>query len=117
MTIFDYLGDILVKKTGNLPTEEYAPFLVNRWLSFSTPQACQAINESVNSFGNLDKNIHYKLLISAFPKQKFMPRIQYIKKVKNEETEEDSKVKLLAGNMELSHREIKQLLDLKENNN
>lgn len=117
MSIFDYLGDILVKKTGNLPTEEYVPFLINRWLSFSSSGACQAINESVNSFGNLDKNIHYKLLISAFPKQKFMPRIQYIKKVKTEKTEEDNKVELLSSNMELSRREIKQLLELKEYNN
>lgn len=117
MTIFDYLGDILVKKTGSLPTEEYVPFLINRWLSFSAPAACQAVNETVNSFGNLDKNIHYKLLISAFPKQKYMPRIQYIKKVKEEKTEEDNKIDLLAGNMELSRREIKQLLELKEYNN
>ena len=83
MTIFDYLGDILVKKKGDLPIEEYVPFMINRWLSFSSSSACQAINESVNSFGNLDKNIHYKLLISAFPKHKFLPRISYIKKIKN----------------------------------
>lgn len=117
MTIFDYIKDIMVYKKGNLELELYSQFLVNRWLSFSTPEACQAINESVNSFGNLDKNIHYKLLISAFPKQKFTPKINYIKKVKNEKTEEDNKVELLAGNMELSHREIKQMLDLKENIN
>ena len=117
MTIFDYLGDILVKKKGDLPIEEYIPFMINRWLSFSSSSACQAINESVNSFGNLDKNIHYKLLISAFPKQKYMPKIQYIKKIKEEKTEEDNKVELLSGNMELSRREIKQMLDLKGNNN
>jgi hypothetical protein len=117
VTIFDYLGDILVKKKGDLPIEEYIPFMINRWLSFSSSSACQAINESVNSFGNLDKNIHYKLLISAFPKQKYMPKIQYIKKIKEEKTEEDNKVELLSGNMELSRREIKQMLDLKGNNN
>ena len=38
-------------------------------------------------------------------------------KPSEEKTEEDNKVDLLAGNMELSRREIKQLLDLKGNNN
>ncbi|NDB85692.1 MAG: hypothetical protein EB127_23775 [Alphaproteobacteria bacterium] len=113
MTIFDYLTDILVKKSGTLPTEEYVPFLVNRWLSFSSPQVCQAINSSVNSL-TLDKDKHYKLLLAVFPKQAYMPKINYIKKIKNEKTEEDNKLDLLSKNMELSKREIKQLLELKE---
>jgi hypothetical protein len=114
VTIFDYLGDILVKKKGDLPVEEYVPFLINRWLSFSSNEAASAINQTVNSFGNIDKNIHYKLLISAFPKLSRMPRINYIKKVKIEKEEKDNKTELLAANMELSQREIKQLLELKE---
>jgi hypothetical protein len=114
VTIFDYLGDILVKKKGTLPLDEYVPFLVNRWLAFSSPAAASAINESVNLLNVSDKNIHYKLLTSIFPKLKYMPRINYIKKVKIEKTEEDSKIKMLANNLELSQREIKQLLELKE---
>jgi hypothetical protein len=114
VTIFDYLGDILVKKKGNLPLEEYVPFLINRWLAFSSNEAANAINQTVNSLGNIDKNIHYKLLISAFPKLNRMPMINYIKKIKPEKEEKDNKVELLASNMELSQREIKQLLELKE---
>ena len=114
MTIFDYLGDILVKKKGDLPIEEYVPFLINRWLSFSSSEAANAINQTVNSFGNIDKNVHYKLLIAAFPKFNRMPMINYIKKVKLEKEEKDNKIELLASNMELSQREIKQLLELKE---
>jgi hypothetical protein len=114
VTIFDYLGDILVKKKGDLPVEEYVPFMINRWLSFSSNEAANAINQTVNSLGNLDKNIHYKLLISAFPKFGRMPMINYIKKVKIEKEEKDNKIELLASNMELSQREIKQLLELKE---
>lgn len=112
--LFDYLGDILVKKKGDLPLDEYAPFLINRWLSFSSPVACLALNQTVNSLGNVDKSIHYKLLVSAFPKLTRMPRIDYIKKTKVEIKEEDSKINMLASNMELSQREIKQLLELKE---
>lgn len=114
MTIFDYLGDILVKKKGDLPVEEYVPFMINRWLAFSSNEAANAINQTVNTFGNLDKNVHYKLLIAAFPKLNRMPMISYIKKVKPEKEEKDNKVALLSSNLELSQREIKQLLELKE---
>ena len=111
MTIFDYLKDIVTSKKGDIPLEGYAPFLVNRWLSFLTPSSCLAINESVNSLGNLDKDIHYKLLVSCFPKQKYMSKINYIKKIKPEKEEKDEKIAILAKTMELSQKEIEQMLD------
>ncbi len=113
MTIFDYIGDILSKKKGNLLLDEYIPFLINRWLSFLSPQSCAVLNDTVNSLGNFDKNYHYKLLVSLFPKVKYTPRIQYIKKIKKEK-EEDKDLKLLAHNIELSVRELQQLLELEK---
>ena len=113
MTIFDYIKDITTYKKGNLPLDGYIPFLINRWLGFISPQICGAINESVNSLGNIDKELHYKLLLKLYPKSK-VPFIQYVKKVKEEKTEEDDKVSLLASNMEMSEREVKQLLELRE---
>lgn len=112
MTIFDYIKDITTYKNGTLPLDEYVPFLINRWLSFISPQACIGINESVNCLGNFEKGYHYKLLIKLFPKIK-IPFIQYVKKIKQTE-KEDAKVELLARNMEISIREAKQLLELKE---
>ena len=109
MTIFDYIKDITTYKKGNLPLDGYIPFLINRWLGFVSPQICGAINESVNSLGNIEKEQHYKLLLKLYPKSK-VPFIQYVKKVKEEKTEEDDKVSLLASNMELSQREIRQYL-------
>jgi hypothetical protein len=85
--------------------------MANRWISFISPSSCLAINESVNSLGNLDKNIHYKLILSAFPKQKYMPRIPYIKKVKENEKDKDTKIPILAKTMERSQKEIQNLLD------
>jgi hypothetical protein len=114
MTIFDYLKDIVSAKTGSMPLEGYSSFLINRWLSFINPSSCLAINESVNSLGNIDKDIHYKLLISCFPKQRYMSRINYIKKVKVDEKEIDDKIPILAKTMELSQKEIQQMLDFKE---
>ncbi len=109
MTIFDYIKDITTYKKGNLPLEGYIPYLINRWLGFISPQICGAINESVNALGNIDKEQHYKLLLKLYPKSK-VPFIKYVKKVKEEKTEEDDKISLLASNMELSQREIKQYL-------
>jgi hypothetical protein len=113
VTIFDYIKDITTFKKGNLPLEGYIPYLINRWLAFISPQICGAINESVNSLGNIDKEQHYKLLLKLYPKSK-VPFIKYIKKVKEEKTEEDDKTSLLASNMEMSEREVKLLLELKE---
>jgi hypothetical protein len=113
VTIFDYIKDITTYKKGNLPFEGYIPFLINRWLSFINPSICSAVNESVNSLGNIDKEQHYRLLLRLYPKSK-VPYIKYIKKVKEEKTEENDKVTLLASNMEMSEREVKQLLELKE---
>jgi hypothetical protein len=109
VTIFDYIKDITTYKKGNLPLDNYIPFLINRWLGFVSPQICGAINESVNCLGNIEKEQHYKLLLKLYPKSK-VPFIQYVKKVKEEKTEEDDKISLLASNMELSQREIKQYL-------
>jgi hypothetical protein len=113
VTIFDYIKDITTYKKGNLPLEGYIPYLINRWLSFVNPQICSAINESVNSLGNIDKDQHYKLLLKLYPKSK-VPFIKYIKKIKEEKTKEDDKTSLLASNMEMSEREVKVLLELKE---
>lgn len=113
MTIFDYIKDITTYKKGNLSLEGYIPYLINRWLGFVSPQICGAINESVNSLGSIEKEQHYKLLLKLYPKSK-VPFIQYVKKVKEEKTDEDSKISLLASNMEMSEREVKQLLELKE---
>ena len=113
MTIFDYIKDITTYKKGNLPLEDYIPYLINRWLAFVSPQICNAINESVNALGNIDKDQHYKLLLKLYPKSK-VPFIKYIKKIKQEKTKEDDKLTFLASNMEMSEREVKQLLELKE---
>ena len=113
MTIFDYIKDITTFKKGTLNLEEYIPFLINRWLSFISPQTCSSINETVNILGNLDKNIHYKLLVTLYPKSK-IPYIQYTKKIKEEKNKETDNLAFLASNLEMSLRETKQLLDFKK---
>ena len=111
MTIFDYIKDITVTKRGDLPLDQYMPFLVNRWLSFINPTVCSNINQ-INSKTLLeDKEMHYKMMLSLFPKMKYCPKINYIKKVKEDETEEDVRIKVIAQNYEISEREALFLID------
>ena len=106
MTIFDYIKDIIVTKRGNLPIDQYVPFLVNRWLSFINPTVCEMINLNMNSKTLLEnKELHYKTLIAIFPKLKYSPKINYVKKVKEKEQEEDIKISILAQNLEISKKE------------
>ncbi len=110
MTIFDYLKDIIVTKRGDLPLDNYVPFLVNRWLSFINPTVCSVINQVNQKTLLEDKELHYKLLISLFPKMKYSPKINYIKKVKEDEKDEDVRIKIIAENFEISTREVIMLL-------
>lgn len=105
MTIFDYLKDIIVTKKGDLVLDGYVPFLVNRWLSFINPTIGEAINGLNNKTLLEDKQIHYKTMITMFPKMKYIPKINYIKKVKETVEEEDKRIKVLAQGLEISERE------------
>ena len=111
MNFFDHLKNLLVDKKEISTLDTHVPYMSNRWISFISPSSCLAINESVNSLGNLDKNIHYKLILSAFPKQKYMPRIPYVKKIKEEQKDKDPKITILAKTLERSQKEIQDLLD------
>ncbi len=110
MTIFDYIKDITVTKKGDLPLDGYVPFLVSRWLSFINPDVCQAINQLNTKTLLEDKLLHYKLMLSLFPKMKYSPRIKYVKKLKIQELEEDERIKILAENLEISKREATLLI-------
>jgi len=114
VNLFTYLKDIFVDKKGNLYLEEYIPYLITRWVSFSTPKICIPLNETINQLGNIDKSIHYKLLINLLPKVKYQPRISYIKRKKKEVEDIDNKVVQLSKSMELSQKEVQQLVELKE---
>lgn len=112
MTVFDYLKDIIVHKKGNLPLDEYVPFLVTRWLSFINPEVCKAIN-NVNTKGLLeDKQMHYYTMLTLFPKTTHCPRISYIKRKKEDQSgKEDFKIKILAETLEISKQEAALLLN------
>ena len=97
-------------KKGDLPLDGYVPFLISRWLSFINPDVCQVISQLNTKILLEDKLLHYKLMLSLFPKMKYAPRIKYVKKVKEQNLEEDERIKILAENLEISKREAVTLL-------
>ena len=112
MTIFDYIKDICVSKRGNLPLPEYVPYLMVRWLSFINPTIATVMNACNKQVLLEDKDLHYKMMIGFFPKLSHCPRIRYMKKTKEKETEESMEIAQIAARYEISKREAKQMLDL-----
>ena len=111
MTIFDYLKDIVVTKKGDLILDQYVPYMVNRWLSFINPTVLSCINQVNKSVLLENKELHYKTMLAIFPKMKYIPRISYVKKIKEEkEGEEDNRLQALAQQLEISKREASELL-------
>jgi hypothetical protein len=109
--LFDYLKSIISTKVPCEQLDEYVPYLITRWLSFSSPKVVSALNESVNSLNTLTKEQHYKLLMGLFPKYKYFSKINYIKKttVNKNNKEDEQKTQLIAQNLEMSKREVLQL--------
>lgn len=113
-TIFNYVDSILYKK--DLPnnsinhSQSYAPYLVNRWLSMYSADVANIVNSTVNVYGDVfTKEEHFKFiknLVNKSPKKK----IAYIKKKKVEEVSEE--ILETAEYMELSKREVKEMIDL-----
>jgi cytochrome oxidase Cu insertion factor (SCO1/SenC/PrrC family) len=112
MTIFDIIKDILFTKKQTCfitvdEEREFAPFLVNRWLSMYSPSVAQIsniINKYLGIFEN--KKDLYTFFMAIFPKVQ-NKKISYIKKNKEPKDNKDLEtIALLAKNKELSQREI-----------
>jgi hypothetical protein len=118
VTIFDYINNILFHKKEIAITNEdnqFSGYLTNRWISMYSPTMALVVNNSTNwlySIFETDEQ-YYKFLFTIIPKvrQKY---IQYIKKVKTEDTntDEETEIEILARNLELSKREVKLYLDI-----
>jgi hypothetical protein len=119
MTIFDYIASILFNKKQNClnsvdEESSFSPYIVNRWLSMYSPDLAiysNIINKYLGVFEN--KRELYSLFVAVFPKVP-SKRITYIKKKKKEKEEEDITLKQAALNLEMSQREILQLVESRE---
>jgi hypothetical protein len=118
-TIFNYIDSVLFakQKINKLNEEEtqFNLYMVNRWCSMYSPDIARIINETTNRYKEVFslKQDQYNYIFNILPKVK-RKRINYIKKVKSEEEEEkeDYDVSILAKNLEISEREVKEYIDL-----
>lgn len=120
MTIFNFINDILYKKTGKLLNKKenesvFQSYMLSRWMSMYSGNIARLLNLTINrlykSLETVDQR--YKLYLTTVPIQKFK-KINYIKKVKVEETEEllekEEQLNFLAESMKISKREIREYL-------
>lgn len=119
MTIFDHLNNLLFNKrntqTLNVDDEsECNMYMLNRWISMYSPTLAVLINNTTNWLGGVfeTKQQQYQLLNKVLPRVN-RKRIHYIKKNKNEPTDQEHEhLKLMAKRLELSEREIKSYYEL-----
>lgn len=121
--IFTFINDILYKKKGDLLNDSeaetiFVPYMISRWTSMYSGSMSKLINQTFNriwpSFDN--KDMWYKAFIVVLPKSRFK-KIEYIKKnkeAKKSNPERKQLIEYLANNMEMSKREIIEILDNNE---
>lgn len=118
--IFNQLNDLLFVKSKdhltNIDQEtDYNPYMVNRWVSMYSPDLAHVINNTVNWLYPIfeTKSDHYNFLHAVLPRSS-RKRINYIKKRKPDKgpDEPEHSVEMLARNLELSQREVQQMIDM-----
>jgi hypothetical protein len=115
MNIFDHLNNIQTIKEGKIHYESYTPYMINRWMSHYSDNLAIKINSTVNTFGVcFNKEEHYKLMCTITPKTKYSKRLNYIKKAAKKDNEKED-IKTLASNLQISQRELKEMLEFKRN--
>lgn len=116
-TIFSYIDSVLFNKrklnTINEGETQFNIYMVDRWCSMYSPDITQIINETSNIYGKMfsTKQEQYEFLLNILPKTK-KTKINYLKKIKEEKTEENSDIQYIAKSLELSKREINEYITI-----
>ena len=120
--IFDQLNDLLFTKShkcmSNVDHEtDYNMYMINRWISMYSPEMAHVVNNTTNWLYPVfeTKMDHYKFNHVVMPKVQ-RKRINYIKKAKPDKNQHEDKdgpdVEMLSRNLQLSQREVQQMLDM-----
>jgi len=116
-TIFNYIDSVLFTKQKlnklNEDETQFNFYMLNRWCSMYSTDMAHIINETTNRQKELFtlKQDQYNYIFNILPKVK-KKRINYIKKIKSEEVKEDVNISIIAKNLEISEREVKEYIDL-----
>jgi hypothetical protein len=119
MNIFEQLKDIIQYKKNKISDDiefekDFTPYMVQRWLSFHSPQYASILNCTSNTLWQAvdEKALWYKFFIGIIPQSRFRS-IKYVKKNK-----ENTQAKLntdivnyLAEKFELPKSEITNYLE------
>jgi len=117
--MFDYINKVLYKTKGpdtsNIKeSEEFVPYMVQRWCSMYSPQIASLINCTSNRLWSAldDKELWFNYMHGVIPPCKFK-RISYIKKKKDTESVAKNKETVLkvANSLEISSREVSQYIE------
>jgi len=117
--MFDYINKVLYKTKGpdtsNIKeSEEFVPYMVQRWCSMYSPQIASLINCTSNRLWSAldDKELWFNYMHGVLPPCKFK-RISYIKKKKDTElvTKNKETVLKVANSLEISSREVSQYIE------
>ena len=114
MTIFDWINQILVKKTHwNEFTEDeqkkFSPFIINRWLSME-PEFIEIVNYFQKlAIGTLEPREVYKWYCEILPKGKRFNK--YIKGKKYKKYDKEL-VEIISKHFECSKLQVKDYLEL-----
>ena len=121
MTIFNFINDILYKKSGTLldkkETEsEFQPFLIQRWLSMHSNSNVRLLNATTNKIYKAleNKDSWYKLFIAMIPRSKFK-KFRYIKKVSKDtspkKADMEAAIEMVANSKQISKREVRMYVE------
>jgi hypothetical protein len=113
--LFEFINDILYKKTGKLLDDaeaesELQPFLLQRWLSFYSGDLAKLLNCTTNTLYKTydDKKMWYRIFMSIVPTNRFR-KIKYLKRPKKDNKVDN--IEYLAKNMEVSSRELRDIVE------
>ena len=113
-TIFEHLSGIKEKKVSweslsDMDKKSFSPFIVNRWLSMNL-ELVGLVNElQPYTIGMLSPRDTYKLYLDVLPKKKTYDK--YVKS-KTKGKYNDSVLEYLSKYFEVSHREVKDYLEI-----
>ena len=113
---FDIVNDILFSKKSDklLPCDDVNQFLINRIISYQSPQLCQLINNTTNHYhGVLDSQQLVDFLTLVIPKNKWK-RLDWLppKKEKMKKATDSNMMQQLCHHMELSKTDLLAALEI-----